>query len=64
MSLGVPELRAEERLRALRVRLLDLDQDSELPRSGEILRAVADPELDVEDYEARSERYRRRDGFY
>lgn len=38
---------------------------SELPRSGEILRAVADPELDVEDYEdARAERYRRREGFY
>ena len=38
---------------------------SELPSSGEILRAVADPELDVEDYEeARAERYRRREGFY
>jgi uncharacterized protein len=38
---------------------------SELPRSGEILRAIADPELDVEDYEeARDERYRRREGFY
>jgi PPOX class probable FMN-dependent enzyme len=38
---------------------------SELPRSGEILRAVADPELDVEDYEeARTDRYRRREGFY
>jgi uncharacterized protein len=38
---------------------------SELPRSGEILRAIADPELDVEDYEdARTERYRRREGFY
>jgi uncharacterized protein len=38
---------------------------SELPSSGEILRAVADPELDVEKYEdARSERYRRREGFY
>ena len=37
----------------------------QLPRSGEILRAVADPELDVEEYEdARAERYRRRDGFY
>jgi uncharacterized protein len=37
----------------------------ELPRSGEILRAVADPELDIEEYErARDERYRRRDGFY
>jgi PPOX class probable FMN-dependent enzyme len=38
---------------------------SELPASGEILRAVADPELDVEEYEeARAERYRRRQGFY
>jgi uncharacterized protein len=38
---------------------------SELPGSGEILRAVADPELDVEEYdEARDERYRRREGFY
>jgi uncharacterized protein len=38
---------------------------SELPPSGEILRAVADPELDVEEYEeARNERYRRREGFY
>ncbi len=38
---------------------------SELPSSGEILRAVADPELDVEEYEdARAERYRRREGFY
>ena len=37
----------------------------QLPRPGEILRAVADPELDVEEYEdARAERYRRRDGFY
>jgi uncharacterized protein len=38
---------------------------SELPSSGEILRAVANPELDVEEYEeARAERYRRREGFY
>ena len=38
---------------------------SELPSSGEIMRAVADPELDVEDYEeGRTERYRRREGFY
>ena len=38
---------------------------SELPSSGEILRAVADPELDVADYEdARAARYRRREGFY
>jgi PPOX class probable FMN-dependent enzyme len=37
----------------------------ELPSSGEILRAIADPELDVEEYEkARTERYRRREGFY
>jgi hypothetical protein len=38
---------------------------SELPSQGEILRAIADPELDVEEYEeARTERYRRREGFY
>jgi PPOX class probable FMN-dependent enzyme len=38
---------------------------SELPSSGEILRWVADPELDVEEYEdARANRYRRREGFY
>jgi len=38
---------------------------SELPSSGEILRSVADPALDVEEYEeARAARYRRRDGFY
>src|SRR6185312_2538246 len=38
---------------------------SELPTSGEILRAVADPGLDVEEYEdARGDRYRRREGFY
>ena len=38
---------------------------SALPRSGEILRAIADPELDVEEYEdARTERYERREGFY
>jgi PPOX class probable FMN-dependent enzyme len=38
---------------------------SELPSSGAILRAVADPELDVEEYEdARAARYRRREGFY
>jgi uncharacterized protein len=37
----------------------------ELPSSGEILRATADPELDVEEYEdARAERYRKREGFY
>jgi PPOX class probable FMN-dependent enzyme len=38
---------------------------SDLPSQGEILRAIADPELDVEEYdEARNERYRRREGFY
>jgi uncharacterized protein len=38
---------------------------SELPSQGEILRASADPELDVEEYEeARNARYRRREGFY
>jgi hypothetical protein len=38
---------------------------SELPSSGEILRAIADPDLDVEDYEEqRAARYERRDGFY
>jgi PPOX class probable FMN-dependent enzyme len=38
---------------------------SELPSSGEIMRAVSDPELDVEDYErARAERYARREGLY
>ena len=37
----------------------------ELPSQGEILRAIADPELDVDEYdEARTERYRRREGFY
>jgi hypothetical protein len=37
----------------------------ELPSSGEILRATADPDLDVEEYEdARAERYRKREGFY
>jgi uncharacterized protein len=38
---------------------------SELPSQGEILRAIADPELDVEEYdEARDQRYRSREGFY
>jgi PPOX class probable FMN-dependent enzyme len=38
---------------------------SELPSQGEILRAIADPELDIEEYdEARNDRYRRREGFY
>ena len=37
----------------------------ELPSSGEILRAVADPDLDVEQYEKeRDERYERRENFY
>lgn len=36
-----------------------------LPTPGEMMRAVADPELDVEEYDqARDERYRRREGFY
>ena len=36
-----------------------------LPTPGEILREVADPELDVEEYDrARAERYERREGFY
>jgi len=38
---------------------------SELPASGEIMRAIADPELDVDEYEEeRADRYRRREGFY
>jgi len=38
---------------------------SELPSQGEILRAIADPALDVEEYnKARDGRYRRREGFY
>ncbi|MFL5954348.1 MAG: pyridoxamine 5'-phosphate oxidase family protein [Gaiellaceae bacterium] len=38
---------------------------SELPSSGEILRAVSDPNLDPQEYdEAREERYARREGFY
>jgi PPOX class probable FMN-dependent enzyme len=38
---------------------------SELPKSGEILRAIADPQLDVDEYEdARAERYGKREGFY
>ena len=37
----------------------------ELPSPGEIMRMVADPELDVEEYDrARDERYERREGFY
>ena len=38
---------------------------SELPSSGAILRAISDPELDVEEYDAaRAERYARREGLY
>jgi PPOX class probable FMN-dependent enzyme len=38
---------------------------TELPSQGEILRSIADPELDVEEYEqARNGRYQRREGFY
>ena len=38
---------------------------SELPRQGEILRSLNDPEFDVEDYERnRADRYARREGFY
>ena len=38
---------------------------SELPSGGEIMRAVSDPELDVEEYErARAERYARREDLY
>jgi len=37
----------------------------ELPSSGEIMRSIADPELDPEEYErGRAERYARREGFY
>ena len=38
---------------------------SELPRSGEILKSIADAQLDVDEYEdARAERYKKREGFY
>jgi hypothetical protein len=38
---------------------------SELPTSGELLRSVADPGLDVEEYDReRAGRYARREGFY
>ena len=38
---------------------------SELPKSGEIMKAIADPQLDVDEYEdARAERYKKREGFY
>jgi len=36
-----------------------------MPTSGEMLKAVSDPSLDVDEYErARAERYRRREGLY
>jgi hypothetical protein len=36
-----------------------------MPTTGEMLKAVSDPTLDVEEYErARLERYRRREGLY
>jgi PPOX class probable FMN-dependent enzyme len=38
---------------------------SELPSSGEILKAISDPELDLEQYDReRTERYARREGLY
>jgi uncharacterized protein len=38
---------------------------SELPSSGEILKAVSDPKLDLEQYDrGRAERYARREGLY
>jgi PPOX class probable FMN-dependent enzyme len=38
---------------------------SELPTAGEIMRSVADPELDIAEYEReRAGRYARREGFY
>jgi PPOX class probable FMN-dependent enzyme len=38
---------------------------AELPSSGEILKALSDPDLDTEEYErARAERYARREGLY
>ncbi len=38
---------------------------SELPRSGEIMRTLSDPDLDVEEYEReRADRYARREGLY
>ena len=38
---------------------------AELPKSGEILKAIADPQLDVDEYEdARAARYAKREGFY
>ena len=36
-----------------------------MPTSGQMLKAVSDPTLDVDEYErARAERYRRREGLY
>jgi hypothetical protein len=36
-----------------------------MPTTGQMLRAVSDPTLDVDDYErARAERYARREGLY
>jgi PPOX class probable FMN-dependent enzyme len=38
---------------------------SELPKSGEIMKSIADPAIDVEEYEReRDGRYARREGFY
>jgi PPOX class probable FMN-dependent enzyme len=38
---------------------------AELPSQGEIIRSIADPDLDADEYNrARSERYARREGFY
>jgi PPOX class probable FMN-dependent enzyme len=38
---------------------------SELPSAGELLRSVADPDLDVQEYDSeRAGRYKRREGFY
>jgi len=38
---------------------------SELPKAGELLKSVAEPELDVDEYEReRAGRYDRREGFY
>ena len=38
---------------------------SELPSPGELLRSVADPDLDPERYDReRADRYERREGFY
>ena len=38
---------------------------SELPKAGELLKSVAEPELDIDEYEReRAGRYARREGFY